>query len=197
MLKTRPDISKKSKSCNLDPPSRGTEIRAQQVEAENANTKILQQNKGRLLSSRAHTARTRAGSRGEVHGSITFLAACSSSTPSPTTTYTTFLPNLCIMRSKQLSFPAKTQIKKKKTQGGEVGDGGRSHGQRGQSFGKSMFTWLAACSSSFPSPTTTYVMLVPKRETIRSKQLSLPGDKQMGFDRFLGKQKYKRSWKRQ
>lgn len=123
MLKTRPDISKKSKSCNLDPPSRGTEIRAQQVEAENANTKILQQNKGRLLSSRAHTARTRAGSRGEVHGSITFLAACSSSTPSPTTTYTTFLPNLCIMRSKQLSFPAKTQIKKKNTRGGSRGWG--------------------------------------------------------------------------
>lgn len=46
-----------------------------------------------------------------------------------------------------------------------------------------MFTWLAACSSSFPSPITTYVMLVPKRETIRSKQLSLPGDKQTGFQR--------------
>lgn len=46
-----------------------------------------------------------------------------------------------------------------------------------------MFTWLAACSSSFPSPITTYVMLVPKRETIRSKQLSLPGDKQTGFHR--------------
>lgn len=28
-------------------------------------------------------------------------------------------------------------------------------------------------------------MLVPKRETIRSKQLSLPRDKHMGFDRFL------------
>lgn len=51
------------------------------------------------------------------HGSITFLAACSSSTPSPTTTYTTFLPNLCIMRSKQLSFPAKTQINKGRKEG--------------------------------------------------------------------------------
>lgn len=28
-------------------------------------------------------------------------------------------------------------------------------------------------------------MLVPKRETIRSKQLSLPGDKQMAFTGFL------------
>lgn len=32
-------------------------------------------------------------------------------------------------------------------------------------------------------------MLAPKRETIRSKQLSLPGDKQTDFDRFLEKQK--------
>lgn len=39
-------------------------------------------------------------------------------------------------------------------------------------------------------------MLVPKRETIRSKQLSLPGDKQMGFDRILGKQKYKSGLKK-
>lgn len=59
MLKTRPDISKKSKSRNLDPSSRETEIRAQQVETEKANTKPLQQHKGRLLSSRAHTPTTR------------------------------------------------------------------------------------------------------------------------------------------
>lgn len=38
---------------------------------------------------------------------VTFFAACSSSTPSPITTYTTFLPNLCIIRSKQLSFPGR------------------------------------------------------------------------------------------
>ena len=35
-------------------------------------------------------------------------------------------------------------------------------------------TCLAAVSSSRPSPTTTYVHLRPKRDTIRSKQLSLP-----------------------
>lgn len=38
-----------------------------------------------------------------------------------------------------------------------------------------IFTWLAACSSSRPSPTTTYVMLAPNLDTIRSKQLSFPG----------------------
>lgn len=60
---------------------------------------------------RAHTAPS-----GRAHGRpgpITFLAACSSSAPSPTTTYTTFLPNLCIMRSKQLSFPAEETRRKK------------------------------------------------------------------------------------
>lgn len=36
---------------------------------------------------------------------LTFFAPCSSSTPSPITTYTTFLPNLWIILSKQLSFP--------------------------------------------------------------------------------------------
>lgn len=35
----------------------------------------------------------------------TFFAPCSSSTPSPITMYTAFLPNLCIILSKQLSFP--------------------------------------------------------------------------------------------
>lgn len=38
-------------------------------------------------------------------GTLTFFAPCSSSTPSPMTTYTTFLPNLWIILSKQLSFP--------------------------------------------------------------------------------------------
>lgn len=68
-------------------------------------------------------------------GSITFLAACSSSTPSPITTYTTFLPNLCIMRSKQLSFPAKKQINKGRKEG---------HMVRGVRVQKS-FVYLAGC----------------------------------------------------
>lgn len=38
-------------------------------------------------------------------GRSTFFAPCSSSTPSPITMYTAFLPNLCIILSKQLSFP--------------------------------------------------------------------------------------------
>ena len=39
----------------------------------------------------------------------------------------------------------------------------------------SALTFFAADSSSLPSPTTTYVHFRPKRETILSKQLSLPG----------------------
>ncbi len=86
-------------------------------------------------------------------------------------------------------FPAKplhyafkaTLFSCKKTN--KQGEEGGSQGQRGSEFRSRLFTWLAACSSSFPSPITTYVMLVPKRETIRSKQLSLPGDKQTGFHR--------------
>lgn len=61
-------------------------------------------------SSKAHAGR-KSNLRGHTllpghPGVVTLAAACSSSTPSPITTYTTFLPNLCIMRSKQLSLPA-------------------------------------------------------------------------------------------
>lgn len=72
---------------------------------------------------------------GGGRGSITFLAACSSSTPSPTTTYTTFLPNLCIMRSKQLSLPVKTQINKGRKEGHMV------RGVRVQE----LYVYLAGC----------------------------------------------------
>jgi hypothetical protein len=155
-----------SNNTNQTKPRSRTEIRS-------PSSNPPQQRKAWLGPIRAHAAWNRAGSRCDG-GSITFLAACSSSTPSPITTYTTFLPNLCIMRSKQLSFPAKKQNK----QGGRKEGGG--DGQKGTSGEREVvFTWLAACSSSLPSPTTTYVTLVPKRDTIRSKQLSFPGDKHM------------------
>lgn len=108
----------------------------QQVEQikENDPHKTSTAKKGRLRPIRAHTEGGLGGSRWGC-GSITFLAACSSSTPSPTTTYTTFLPNLCIMRSKQLSFPAKTQINRGRKEGHKV---------RGVRVQK-LFVYLAGC----------------------------------------------------
>lgn len=156
------------------------------METEVDQHKTSTAKKGRRLSNRAHTGGTRAGSwRGSV-GPLPFWP------PAPLPHHPQLqhiLPScqtfaLCV-QSNSLFLQKKTNKQRGGGRRGGVGVG--VTWSEGSEFLESrLFTWLAACSSSFPSPTTTYVMLVPKRETIRSKQLSLPGDKQTGFDRVFG-----------
>lgn len=181
MLKTRPDISKKSKSCNLDPTSRKQKSERSRWKQKRPTQNLYSNTKAGFCP--VGLTRWRLCSR--IHYLFGRLLLFHT------------IPNYYIyyLPAKPLHYALKATLfscmnTHERAQGEEVGEGGRSHGQRGQSFGKSLFTWLAACSSSFPSPTTTYVMLAPKRETIRSKQLSLPGDKQTGFDKFLEKETY-------
>lgn len=138
------------------------------------------------MSNRAHTGRTRAGSWRGFVGPLPFWP------PAPLPHHPQLQHILPSCQTFALCVQSNSLFLQK-----QINKGGRKEGRRGGREGVTwsegseflesrLFTWLAACSSSFPSPITTYVMLVPKRETIRSKQLSLPGDKQTGFDRFLG-----------